>query len=106
MDKHDFILDQSAIPASEFNFDLILGGIKAAMRDAKARDLWMIQSDDIERIHVLDGLNVRIKDQELEAHIRNLANLMKAEGFKVSKPLEVVVLEQGGSDRLVLSHPE
>jgi len=36
-------------------------------------------------------------------HIRSLADKMKAEGFKSSKPLEVVILEEGGVDRLVVT---
>ncbi|MDS9918813.1 ParB/RepB/Spo0J family partition protein, partial [Pseudomonas aeruginosa] len=58
---------------------------------------------DIDKLHVLDGLNVRIKDEALTAHIRSLADKMKAEGFKPSKPLEVVVLEEGGKTRLVVT---
>ncbi|ELG7182235.1 TPA: ParB/RepB/Spo0J family partition protein [Pseudomonas aeruginosa] len=103
MSQQEMILDQSAIPSSEFKFDLLLGGIKAAMSGAKSRDLWMIETKDIEKIHVLDGLNVRIKDEALAEHIRSLANKMKAEGFKASKPLEVVVLEEGGQSRLVVT---
>lgn len=103
MSQQEMILDQSAIPSAEFNFDLLLGGIKAAMNGAKSRDLWMIEAEDIEKIHVLDGLNVRIKDVALDAHIRSLADKMKVEGFKASKPLEVVVLEEGGQCRLVVT---
>ena len=103
MSQHEMILDQSAIPSAEFNFDLLLGGIKAAMSGAKSRDLWMIPAGDIEKLHVLDGLNVRIKDEALAVHIRGLADKMKAEGFKASKPLEVVVLEEDGKYRLVVT---
>lgn len=103
MSNQEAILEQSAIPSTEFNFDLLLGGIKAAMNGAKSRDLWMIETDDIEKIHVLEGLNVRIKDKALKDHVRDLANKMKAEGFKASKPLEVIVLEEGGQCRLVVT---
>lgn len=103
MSQQEMILDESAIPSAEFNFDLLLGGIKAAMSGAKSRDLWMIEAKDVEKIHVLDGLNVRIKDEALTEHIRSLADKMKAEGFKASKPLEVVVLEEGGQSRLVVT---
>lgn len=103
MSQQETILDQSAIPSADFKFDLLLGGIKAAMSGAKSRDLWMIETSDIDKLHVLDGLNVRIKDEALTAHIRSLADKMKAEGFKPSKPLEVVVLEEGGKTRLVVT---
>jgi ParB family chromosome partitioning protein len=78
MSQQETILDQSAIPSADFKFDLLLGGIKAAMSGAKSRDLWMIETADIDKLHVLDGLNVRIKDEALTAHIRSLADKMKA----------------------------
>jgi len=103
MSNQEVILKQSAIPPAEFNFDLLLGGIKSAMEGVKSRDLWMVSTEDIEKLHVLEGLNVRIKDKALQEHIRDLANKMKAEGFKASKPLEVIVLEEGGESRLVVT---
>lgn len=103
MSQQEITLDQSAIPSAEFNFDLLLGGIKNAMKGITSRDLYMINVTDLEKLQVLDGLNVRIKDAALDEHIRSLADKMKAEGFKSSKPLEVVVLEEGGADRLVVT---
>ncbi|HGM8087197.1 TPA: hypothetical protein ACKP9S_003568 [Pseudomonas aeruginosa] len=103
MSQQETILDQSAVPSSEFNFDMLLGGIKAAMKGVSSRDLYMLGAEDLPRVHVLDGLNVRVKDDALKAHIRSLANKMKAEGFRASKPLEVVVLEESGELRLTVT---
>lgn len=100
MSQQETLLDPSDIPSSEFNFNMFLGGIKAAMGKTTSRDLWMIDVKEIGMIHVLEGLNVRVKDAALEKHIRGLADSMKVGGFKASKPLEVVVLEQEGVSRM------
>lgn len=93
MSQQETILDQSAVPSAAFSADLLLGGIKAAMKGVSSRDLYMLDAKDIGRLKVLPGLNVRVSDQSLDLHIRSLANSIKAEGFKSSKPIEVVVLE-------------
>ncbi|HEP8970273.1 TPA: hypothetical protein VDU83_002611 [Pseudomonas aeruginosa] len=103
MTQQQNILDASAVPPAEYSFDLLLGGIKAAMKGVKSRDLYMLEVQDIDRLHVLDGLNVRVKDAALDAHIRGLAESMKKDGFKIAKPLEVVVLEDTGQMRLTVT---
>ena len=84
------------LPALDFSADLFLGSIKQAMKGASSADLWKIDTSDLSRLKVLPGLNLRIKGPELEAHIRNLADLMIAGGYKFSKPIEVVVLNVDG----------
>lgn len=103
MSQQETILDQSAVPSPEFKFDMLLGGIKEAMTGVKSRDLWMLAVKDLHRVHVMEGLNVRVKDAALEAHVRSLANSMKSIGFKASRPLEVVVLEQDGKLQLTVT---
>lgn len=84
------------LPSLDFSADLFLGSIKQAMKGASSADLWKIETSDLGRLKVLPGLNLRIKGPELEAHIRNLADLMIAGGYKFSKPIEVVVLNVDG----------
>ena len=55
MSQQEILLDASAVPSAEFNFDLLLGGIKAAMKGVSSRDLYMLSVQDIDRLHVLDG---------------------------------------------------
>lgn len=73
---------------------LVAGSIKGAMKDAKAgsRDLWMVPRA---QIRVIDGFNVRVKNQSYKDHIRYLADSMKAEGFKAEHPLSGYVAREG-----------
>ncbi|CAD0264192.1 conserved hypothetical protein [Pseudomonas veronii] len=107
MTTHVAVLDQSDIPASEYSLDFVFGSIKGALeRDmsAKARDLWMPKIDQLDKIRVMDGLNVRVNDAGLQAHIRQIADSMKANGFKTSKPLEVfIVAEADGTSACYLA---
>lgn len=106
MSEHVDILDQTAIPASEFSLDFVFGSIKGALeRDmgAKSRDLWMPSVTEIDKIQVMDGLNVRVNDAGLQAHIRQIADSMKVNGFKSSKPLEVFIVEDGGKSLCYLA---
>lgn len=65
MTEHVATLKDSDIPASEYSMDFVLGSIKGALErgmSAKARDLWMPSVTEIDKIHVMDGLNVRVND--------------------------------------------
>jgi hypothetical protein len=97
MTEHVATLKDSDIPASEYSLDFVLGSIKGALErgmSAKARDLWMPSVKEIDKIHVMEGLNVRVNDADLQAHVRKIADSMKVNGFKTSKPLEVFVVEK------------
>lgn len=63
-----------------FEFNLAPGNIKGAMKAAGASssDLWKVPPD---KIHVIPGFNVRIEDEEYAAHVRFLADSIKANGF-------------------------
>lgn len=92
----DFVLTSDAIPADDFKEDLFFGGIKKFMGKTTSADLWKIEAADLGSLQVLPGLNVRIDDESLKQHIRQLADSMKVSGYKMSKPIEVAVLERDG----------
>lgn len=97
MTEHVAILKDTDIPAGEYTLDFVFGSIKGALErgmSAKARDLWMPSVKEIDKIQVMDGLNVRVNDADLQDHIRKIADSMKVNGFKTSKPLEVFVVEK------------
>ncbi len=73
---------------------LVAGSIKGAMRSAGAgsRDLWFVPRSGI---HVIDGFNVRTKNQAYFDHIRFLADSMKSEGYKAEHPLSGYVARHG-----------
>lgn len=83
------------IPPSVFEKDLIPGSVKSAMKGVSSSDLWKIKTKEIGKLKVLDDLNVRIGSSSLDDHIRQLANSMKIQGFKNSKPIEVFILQEG-----------
>ena len=83
-------LEQSeeAQVAAALDFDYILPGVKPKvllnhLAWTKGGSI-MVAVDDI---HVLDGLNLRIKNEAYYAHIRALADSMKLEGFYLDKPI-------------------
>lgn len=83
--------------SAEFKLNLTAGSVKKAMSAAGAtsRDLWYVP---VENIRVIKGFNVRVKDAEYKAHIRAIADSIKANGYFPSKPLEGFVVTEGGQD--------
>lgn len=77
---------EAAASMINFNVDLSQGSAKKAMKEigAASRDLYYARREDIK---VLDGFNVRVKNAEHAAHIRSLADSMKANGFYPHSPL-------------------
>lgn len=85
---------QHTLPLDVFDKALVQGGTKKAMLAVKAssRDFyWMAP----EKIAVMENFNVRVRDDALAAHIRQLADSMKSEGFYPDKPLAVYVANEG-----------
>lgn len=80
---------------TEFNTLLTQGGIKAGMTGCKSADLWKVPRD---RIKVLEGFNVRIKNNDYYAQVRLYADSMKADGFFVDKPLTGYVAKENGEN--------
>lgn len=78
----------------DFDKALVPGSVKKAMHEVKASssDLWKVKIGDI---RVIDNFNVRVRDDEYYAHIRMLADSMRAHGFKVEKPLGGYVSREG-----------
>lgn len=69
-----------------YNKILVSGSVKAAMKEhgAGSSDLWKVPVDAIK---VLEGFNVRVKDASYHAHVREIADSIKANGFYVDEPL-------------------
>lgn len=71
------------------------GNVKAAMREhgAGSRDLWQVAPGDL---RTMDGFNVRAPGPELDAHIRSIADSIKANGYYSYQPLGAVVAIEDG----------
>jgi ParB family chromosome partitioning protein len=76
------------------NENLTGGNIKAAMKEAGASssDLWMVPIGDI---RVLSGFNVRTRNDEYDAHIKEISESILANGFYKDKPLAGYVAREG-----------
>lgn len=82
----DLLSDASIEQSTHFNAALVPANQKLLFANlAHVRgDVVMVDIDDIE---VIDGFNVRIPGDDLQAHIRSIADSIKLHGFKQSKPL-------------------
>lgn len=82
---------------ADFDVTLVGGSIKRAMKEAeaKSRDLWQL---DPFKLRVIEGFNPRIDTPEYRAHIRALADSMKAEGFYADQPLAGYVAKVGDEE--------
>ena len=69
-----------------FDLSIFPASIKATMSaaDASSSDLYKVE---VKHLRVLPGFNVRIKDASYDAHIRQLADSIKANGFFTHRPL-------------------
>lgn len=81
----------------DFDASLTAGNVKAAMKDAGAvsADLWQVSPD---RLRVLEGFNVRVKNEAYTARVRKIADSIKANGYYKDKPLTGYVAREDGVD--------
>lgn len=84
------------------DIELTQGSSKQAMKEvgASSRDLWFV---DRESIKIIKDFNTRIQGPALQAHIRNLANSMKAEGFYPDKPLAGYVAREADAQVIYIT---
>lgn len=78
----------------DFYSSLTAGNVKAAMKEvgAASSDLWKVEPG---RLRVLEGFNVRIKNEAYTARVRWIADSIKANGFYPDKPLTGFVAREG-----------
>lgn len=82
---------------------MVAGNVKTAMKDAGASssDLYMVPIDQIE---VIPGFNVRDPESaKYKAKVREIADSIKANGFKKDKPLEGYVGTRDGKNVIFLT---
>ena len=86
----------------DFQGELVSGNVKAAMQEAGAtsRDLWYVPFD---KLRVIDGFNVRTKDESYDQHVRGLADSIKENGYYVDKPMAGYVVSEGGHEVIVIT---
>lgn len=84
-----------------FEDKLVPGAVKTAMKDsgAKSSDLWRVAPSAIK---VRPGYNPRIRTPQLIAHIREVADSIKLNGFFDDKPLGVSIAVEGDQQVIYL----
>ena len=88
-------MENQEMQIQDFDTMLFPGSTTAGLKDAKRTDLWKVQR---EKIKVLQGFNVRIKNEDYLAQVRLIADSMKANGFFPDKPLAGFVAEVEGEN--------
>jgi ParB family transcriptional regulator, chromosome partitioning protein len=90
----------AALPTAEVETNLVPGNVKVIKNANRRSDsLYFIDSASI---HVIPGYNVRFESDDYNAHVRSMADSMKAEGFHADSPLVVYVAKIDGEDRVTL----
>lgn len=76
------------------------GSVKKAMQGVTSSDLWKMPRD---RIHVEPGFNVRTSTPDYKAHLRAIADSIKANGYMQDKPIAGYVAQRDGQDILIVT---
>ena len=76
------------------------GSVKKAMAGVTSSDLWKMPRD---RIVVQPGFNVRVHDAAYKAHVRWIADSIKANGFDPAKALAGYVASTDNGDTFILT---
>lgn len=82
--------------------DLIQGSGKNAMKEisASSSDLWKVPPHEI---NLLDGYNIRIRNEAYNRRVREIADSIKVNGFLSDQPLSVYARKtETGANELVL----
>lgn len=84
------------------NTELISGNVKSVMSQSNAtsRDLWQVP---IEKLHVIDGFNVRTDGAEHKQHVIGITESILANGFYQSKPLSGYVALEGSKQVIYIT---
>lgn len=82
-----------------FRNDFLRGPVKEAMKavGGSSGDLWKVP---IDAIGVMDGFNVRVKDESYHRHIRWIADSIKSSGFHVDEPLGAFTVKEGNETKI------
>ncbi|MDH0341985.1 ParB/RepB/Spo0J family partition protein [Chromobacterium haemolyticum] len=91
---------QIVLPLDRFDTPLVQGNVKTMMRETKtsSRDLWQVAVSDINR---LDNFNVRIRDDEFEAHIQWLEDQMVEHGYDQESVMKGFVARESGDTQVI-----
>lgn len=85
---------------SESRIEFMPGAVKAAMAGCKSSDLWKVP---LSKLRIVEGFNVRMKNEAYVARVRQIADSIKENGFYADKPLAGYVAREDGVDYIVIT---
>ncbi|OGU23770.1 MAG: hypothetical protein A2580_17970 [Hydrogenophilales bacterium RIFOXYD1_FULL_62_11] len=90
------------LPTADIELNLEPGGIKKVKTDNRRSDAMSFV--DPAKLKVMPGFNVRVRDEQYLAHIRQLANsMLEPTGFLIEKPISCYVnKEPDGTDSICI----
>lgn len=90
------------LPNADFQLEVEPGGIKKIKSENRRADA--MSYIDPNKLTVIDGFNVRVRDAAYLAHIRTLADSMKEVGFKIDKPIACYIRKvEDGEDEICIT---
>lgn len=88
--------EELVVPSGHLELEYQVGGIKKVKESNKRIDAFY--SYDPRNLVPMEGFNVRVRTPEYEAHVRELADNMKAVGFNTEHPIPCLVMRHGDQD--------
>ena len=96
--------NQLTVIQDNFNLQAITAGSKdkaiKAIEASSNRSLFAVSPD---KLTVLPDFNVRVKNADYSAKVREIADSIKANGFYSHKPIVVITIKQDGQDILAVT---
>lgn len=90
------------LPNVNFAIEVEPGGIKKIKSEHRRSDAMSFVP--LDKLTVIEGFNVRVRDESYRTHIRALADSMKVDGFKIDKPITCYVRRAAdGSDEICVT---
>lgn len=85
------------LPSSKVNIDITPGAVEPGMKSAGATSAKMFMVP-VENVREIDGFNVRVNSPDYQAHVANLAEMIRVNGFDRTKPISGYVGKDGDAN--------
>lgn len=93
-------LEDVRIPTDRIQAEVTPGKVKAVKSSTRRSDAMIWLAPD--RLTILDDFNVRVESPAYLKRVRDLADDMKENGFRIDKPISCFVEQRDGDNRVVI----
>lgn len=93
-------LPEVKIPTARIDAEVTPGKVKAVKSSTRRSDAMIFLAP--ERLTIMDDFNVRVESPEYLKRVRQLADDMKENGFRIDKPISCFVAKAGDDNRVVI----